>query len=54
MVPDGPTYQVIGIARNTRGIKLDGSDSQQVYVPLPEDRLQDYPILIHTGQTRRS
>ena len=48
LVPDGPTYQVIGVARDTRGIELDGSDSQQVYVPLPEGRIQDYPILIQT------
>jgi MacB-like periplasmic core domain len=48
LVPDGPTYQVIGVARDTRGIELDGSDSQQVYVLLPEGRLQDYPILIQT------
>ncbi len=48
LVPDGPTYQVIGVARDTRGIELDGSDSQQVYVPLPEGRIQDYPILIRT------
>ena len=48
LVPDGPTYQVIGIARDTRGIELDGSDSRQIYVPLPEGRVQDYPILIRT------
>jgi hypothetical protein len=30
-------------ARDTRGVTLDGSDSQQVYLPLPGDRLQDYP-----------
>jgi predicted permease len=48
LVPDGPTYQVIGVARDTRGIELDGSDSQQVYVSLPEGRLQDYPMLIRT------
>jgi predicted permease len=48
LVPDGPTYQVIGVARDTRGIELDGSDSQQVYVPLPESRIQDYPVLIRT------
>jgi macrolide transport system ATP-binding/permease protein len=48
LVPDGPTYQVIGVARDTRGIQLDGSDSQQVFVPIPEGRIQDYPILIHT------
>ncbi len=48
LVPDGPTYQVIGIARDIRGIELDGSDSRQIYVPLPEGRVQDYPILIRT------
>ena len=48
VLPDGPAYQVIGVARDTRGVALDGSDSQQVYVPLPEDRLQDHPILIRT------
>ena len=27
---------------------MDGSDSAQIYLPLPEDRLRDYPILIRT------
>jgi predicted permease len=49
LVPDGPTWQVIGVARDTRGVTLDGSDSQQVYVPLPADRVQDYPILLRTS-----
>ena len=48
VLPDGPAYQVIGVARDTRGIQLDGSDSQQIYIPLPEARLQDYPILVRT------
>lgn len=48
LVPDGPSYHVIGIARDTRGVLMDGSDAEQVYVPLPEDRLQDYPLLIRT------
>ncbi len=48
VLPDGPAYQVIGVARDTRGVLIDGSDSQQIYVELPEDRLQDYPILIRT------
>jgi len=48
LLPDGPTWQVIGVARDTRGVTLDGSDSAQVYVPLPADRLQDYPILVRT------
>jgi ABC-type antimicrobial peptide transport system permease subunit len=37
---------VIGVVRDTRGVTLDGSDSQQVFLPLPEDRLQSYPILV--------
>lgn len=48
LLPDGPAWQVIGVARDTRGVTLDKSDSQQVYVPLPEDRLQDAPILVRT------
>ncbi len=48
VVPDGPTYEVIGVARDTRGVLLSGADSQQIYLPMPEDRLQDYPIVIRT------
>jgi macrolide transport system ATP-binding/permease protein len=48
LLPDGPTWQVIGVAGDTRGVQMDGSDSAQVYLPLPEDRVQDYPILIRT------
>ena len=58
LLPDGPAWQVIGIAGDARGVELDGSDSAQVYLPLPESRLQDYPILIRTrsvpGQTTRA
>ena len=31
------------------GVTFDGSDSQQVYLPLPADRLQDYPLLVRTN-----
>jgi len=48
LLPDGPTWKVIGVAGDTRGIEMDGSDSAQIYLPLPEDRLRDYPILIRT------
>jgi macrolide transport system ATP-binding/permease protein len=48
LLPDGPAWQVIGVARNTRGVMLDGSDSQQIYLPLPFERLHDYPILVRT------
>lgn len=46
LVADGPAYQVVGVARDTRGVEFDGSDSRQIYLPLSDDRLQDYPILI--------
>jgi predicted permease len=37
LLADGPAYQVIGLARDTRGgFELDGSDSKQVYLPLPK------------------
>jgi predicted permease len=50
--PDGPAWQVIGVARDTRGGTMDGSDAQQIYVPLPKERLHDYPILVRThGET---
>ena len=48
LVADGAAYQVIGIARDTRGVEFDGSDSKQIYLPLPEDGLQDHPILIRS------
>ena len=48
LLPDGTTYQVIGVARDTRGTTMDGGDSELIYVPLPEDRMQDLPILVRT------
>src|SRR5882724_3890297 len=45
---DGSAYQVVGIARDTRGADFNGSDSRQLYLPLPEDRLQTHAILIRT------
>jgi predicted permease len=47
-VLDGPAYEVVGVARDTRGVLLNGSDSEQIYLPMPEDRLQNFPILIRT------
>jgi len=44
----GPAYQVVGVARDTRGVTFDGSDSAQIYLPLSADRLPSYPILIRT------
>lgn len=43
---EGPEYQVIGVARDTRGIAFDGSDSKRVYLQLPEGGVPNRPILI--------
>jgi hypothetical protein len=48
LIPDGRRYEVIGVSRDTRGVMMDGGDSQVVYMPMPEDRMQNYPILIRT------
>jgi len=48
LLPDGLVYQVIGVARDTHGASLDSSDSEVIYVPMPEDQLQVYPILIRS------
>jgi predicted permease len=45
---DGPAYQVIGVARDTRGAELNGTDFRLLYLLLPEDRLQSYSILMRT------
>ncbi len=47
-LPDGPFWRVIGVARDTRGVLLDGSDSAQIYLPLSDRYLQNYPILVRT------
>ncbi len=49
LLPDGPTWQVIAVARDTRSVTLDGLGSEQVYLPLPAGRIQDYPLLIRTA-----
>ena len=46
--PDGPVYQVIGIARDTRGVLMDGTDSEKIFLPMPQDRIQNYPIVVRT------
>jgi len=48
LLADGPARQVVGIARDIRGAELNGSDSRQLYLPLPEGRLPGHPILIRT------
>jgi len=46
LTADGSSYQVVGVARDTRGSEFDGSDSKQIYLPLANDRLDGRPLLI--------
>jgi predicted permease len=47
-LPDDRQYEVVGVVADAGGIVLDGSDVAQIYVPMPEDRLYEYPLLIRT------
>jgi len=48
MVPDGVSYQVIGVVKDTRGVQIDGSDNAQIYLSLPANRLDEHPMLVRT------
>ncbi|MGC2499769.1 MAG: FtsX-like permease family protein, partial [Acidobacteriaceae bacterium] len=48
-LPDGPVWRVIGVAQDTRGVTLDGSDSAQIYLPMPAEAAPQYPLLIHAN-----
>jgi ABC-type antimicrobial peptide transport system permease subunit len=45
---DGAAYEVIGVARDTRGVEFDGSDSKKIYLPLADDKLASHPILVRS------
>ena len=49
LTPDGRSYQVIGIAHDTRGELLDNSDSAEVYLQIPESRRNEFPVLVRTS-----
>ena len=48
LLPDGLPYQVIGVVKDTRGVQLDGSDVAQIYLSLPDNRLDEHPMLVRT------
>ena len=48
MVISGPAYEVVGIAGDTRGSEMSGIDSKRIYLPMPANRLESYPILLRT------
>ena len=46
--PQGLSYRVIGVARDTRGIIPGGRDATKAYLPLPADQIDTVPMLIRT------
>ncbi|WP_348265211.1 ABC transporter permease [Telmatobacter sp. DSM 110680] len=49
LTPDGRSYQVIGIAHDARGVLMDNSDAAEVYLQIPENRLNEFPLLVRTS-----
>jgi predicted permease len=49
LTPDGRTYQVVGVAHDTRGVLLDNSDAAEVYLQIPESRRNEFPALVRTS-----
>jgi len=48
LVADGPEHQIVGVAGDTRGWTFDGSDSRQIYLPLPANGVEARPFLVRT------
>jgi hypothetical protein len=48
-VADGPSYEVIGVVRDVRGVELDGSGARNVYLSIGAGRVDGYPILVKTS-----
>jgi predicted permease len=46
IAPERHGYLIVGIARDTRGVLLDGSDSEKAYLALPPDQLDQAPMLL--------
>jgi predicted permease len=48
LIPDGRSYRVIGVAKETRPITLGGEDAKKAYLPLPPERADEVPLLIRS------
>lgn len=48
LLASAQTYEVVGVARDIRGEGFDANDSKRIYLPLPTDRVQNYPFIIRT------
>lgn len=49
LAPTGALYEVIGVARDIRGLDLNGSDARELYLPLDEAALADRPLLLRAA-----
>ncbi len=49
LTPDRRSYVVIGIAHDVRGVLLDNSDSAEVYLQIPENRRNEFALLLRTS-----
>jgi len=49
LLPDGKSYQVVGVAHDVRGELLDNSDAGEIYLPIPADRRKEFPLLVRTS-----
>ncbi|HXE12094.1 MAG TPA: ABC transporter permease [Bryobacteraceae bacterium] len=54
LFPHGASYQVVGVAKDIRGILLDHSDSRFVYLPLPRERWNNAGLMIRTAGDPKS
>ncbi|MBN9661657.1 MAG: ABC transporter permease [Acidobacteria bacterium] len=48
MVADGAAYTVLGVVRDTRAVEFHPTDSQRIYISLPNEEIKNYPILVRT------
>ncbi|HEY3742783.1 MAG TPA: ADOP family duplicated permease [Bryobacteraceae bacterium] len=48
LLADGPSYQVVGVARDTRAAEFRATDYRRVYLAMPAERTLFYPLLIRT------
>ena len=48
LVAEGAAYPVVGVVRDTRAAEFGATDSKRVYLPMPADRQESYPILVQT------
>jgi len=53
LTPASHPYVVAGVVGDTRGVLLDGSDSDKIYLPLLDSQFAEQPILVRTHDDPR-